>query len=79
MPQDLLDHRPTPVHTSVTPSFICSSTNDGLKAAWIHASGELDVATSQQLRRTLDEPRLQARFVVLDLRDSPSWTAAACT
>ncbi len=69
MPQFLGVHDPGAVQPDVPPSFLCSSTNDGLSAAWIHASGELDVATSRQLRRKLDEPHLQARLVVLDLRD----------
>ena len=47
--------------------FVCSSTRGGLDAAWVHVAGALDLATSPQLERTLDEA--PARLVVLDLRD----------
>jgi anti-anti-sigma factor len=36
-------------------------------AAWVHVGGELDIATTPQLERTLDAS--QARLVVLDLRE----------
>jgi anti-anti-sigma factor len=49
------------------PPFACSCTKDGLDAAWVHVGGELDIATTPQLERTLDES--QARLVVLDLRE----------
>jgi anti-sigma B factor antagonist len=47
--------------------FVCSSTGGGLDAAWVHVAGALDLATSPQLGRTLDES--SARLVVLDLRE----------
>jgi anti-anti-sigma factor len=47
--------------------FLCSSTGGGLDAAWVHVAGALDLATSPQLERTLEES--QARLVVLDMRD----------
>jgi anti-anti-sigma factor len=50
------------------PSFVCSCTGD-LEAAWVHMAGELDIATAPQLERTLREPRLQARVVVIDMRE----------
>ena len=50
------------------PPFVCSSTNDGLHAAWLHVAGRLDVAATAQLEQLLREPSLQARLVVLDLR-----------
>ncbi|MEO8690270.1 MAG: STAS domain-containing protein [Solirubrobacteraceae bacterium] len=47
--------------------FVCSSTGGGLDATWVHVAGALDLATSPQLQRLLDEA--SARLVVLDLRD----------
>jgi anti-sigma B factor antagonist len=47
--------------------FVCSSTNGGLDAAWVHVAGALDISTSPQLEQTLDESA--ARLVVLDMRD----------
>ena len=51
------------------PSFACSWTDGGPDAAWVHVAGELDIATTPQLERTLREAQLQARLVVLDLRE----------
>jgi anti-anti-sigma factor len=51
---------------ALPPPFTCSCTNGGLDAAWVHVGGELDIATTPQLERTLDESR--TRLVVLDLR-----------
>lgn len=51
------------------PAFVCSWTKDGSGAAWVHVAGELDLATKPQLVRTLRESQLQARVVVLDLRE----------
>lgn len=51
------------------PAFSCSLANVGLGAAWVHVAGELDVATTPSLDRSLRE--LQTRLVVLDLRDAP--------
>ena len=53
------------------PTFVCSQANVGLSAAWVHVAGELDIATTPQLDRTLREAELQTRLVVLDLRDVP--------
>ena len=52
---------------ALPPPFTCSCTNGGLDAARVHVGGELDIATTPQLERTLDESR--ARLVVLDLRE----------
>jgi anti-anti-sigma factor len=49
------------------PPFACSCTNGGLDAARVHVGGELDMATTPRLERTLSQ--LQARLVVLDLRE----------
>jgi anti-sigma B factor antagonist len=52
-----------------SPALVCSWTDGGLDAAWVDLAGELNVATVPQPDRTLREPRVQARLVVLDLRD----------
>jgi anti-sigma B factor antagonist len=49
--------------------FQCTATAGGLDAAWVHVSGELDIATTPELERTLRASRSDARLVVLDLRD----------
>jgi anti-anti-sigma factor len=55
------------VADALPPPFTCSYTNGGPDAAWVHVGGELDIATTPQLERTLDAS--QARVVVLDLRE----------
>lgn len=54
---------------ALQPAFACSCTEGGLDAAWVHVAGELDMATTPQLVRTLRESQLRAQLVVLDLRD----------
>jgi anti-anti-sigma factor len=54
---------------SLPPAFECSWAEGGLEAAWVRLAGELDVATTPQLERALREPQLQARLLVLDLRE----------
>jgi anti-sigma B factor antagonist len=51
------------------PAFVCAHANVGLDAAWVEVAGELDIATTPRLERTLHEAESQARLVVLDLRD----------
>jgi anti-anti-sigma factor len=51
------------------PPFECSCSERGLDAAWVHVTGALDIATTPQLAQTLREAQLQARLVVLDLRE----------
>jgi anti-anti-sigma factor len=53
----------------VLANFVCSWTDGGPDAAWVHLAGELDIATAPQLERTLRDPALQARLVVVDLRE----------
>jgi anti-sigma B factor antagonist len=53
---------------ALPPLFACSCTG-GLDATWVHVAGELDIATTPQLERTLNESLSQARLVVLDLRE----------
>lgn len=48
--------------------FACSWTKDGDDAACVSMTGELDLATSPQLERTLSEAQRHARLVVADLR-----------
>jgi anti-sigma B factor antagonist len=52
---------------ALPPPFACSYTNGGLDVARVHVGGELDIATTPELERTLDAS--QARLVVLDLRE----------
>ena len=52
---------------ALPPPFACSCTSGGLDAARVYVGGELDIATTPQLERTLDAS--QARLVVLDLRE----------
>jgi anti-sigma B factor antagonist len=47
---------------------VCSCTDGGLDAAWVHVAGALDLATAPQLERTLREIQQQARLALLDLR-----------
>jgi anti-sigma B factor antagonist len=54
---------------ALPPAFACSWTDRGRDAAWVHLVGELDLAAAPQLERTLGQPQLQARLVVLDLRE----------
>ena len=54
---------------ALLPAFACSCTEGGLDAAWVHVSGELDVATTPKLVRTLREAQLRSQLVVLDLRE----------
>ncbi len=52
--------------------FACSWTDGGLDGVWVHLAGELDLASVPQLMRTLRAPQLQARLIVLDLRELAS-------
>jgi anti-anti-sigma factor len=54
---------------ALLPAFACSCTEGGLDAAWVHVAGELDIATTPELVRTLRESQLRAQLVVLDMRD----------
>ena len=71
-----VSHFPTDslsARTDVRPRpFECSCTNSGLNAAWVRVTGELDIATTPQLERTLREPEAHAQLVVLDLTDLAS-------
>jgi anti-sigma B factor antagonist len=67
MPRELAFSASDAARADLPPPFTCSCANDGLGAAWVHVGGELDIATTPQLERTLDGS--QARVVVLDLRE----------
>jgi anti-sigma B factor antagonist len=47
----------------------CSWYTNGLDAGWVRVAGELDIATSPQLRQTLREAQRPLWLVVLDLRE----------
>jgi anti-anti-sigma factor len=51
------------------PAFVCSWTDGGRDAVWVHVAGDLDLAAAQQLEWMLRESALQAPLVVLDLRE----------
>lgn len=52
-----------------SPPFACSWHTAGVNAGWVHVAGELDLATSPQLRQTLVEAQRVAGLLVLDLRE----------
>jgi anti-sigma B factor antagonist len=60
---------PAIAHEYVLPPFVCSWELGGWNAAWVQVAGELDLATSPQLCRTLGEAQRAAHVVVLDLRE----------
>jgi anti-sigma B factor antagonist len=51
------------------PAPLECSWRTGFGATWVRVAGELDLATSPQLQRAVEEARLGARLVVLDLRE----------
>jgi anti-anti-sigma factor len=57
-------------------TFLCSSSTDGLDAAWVHIAGDLDTTTTPHLEQTLRAAQWQARLVVLDLRELVSTDTA---
>ncbi len=70
MPDALVSHNSIAKQGNpLAPALLCSWTNGGSDAAWVHVAGELCLATVPRLARTLSEPRLQTRLVVLDLRE----------
>jgi anti-anti-sigma factor len=54
---------------AASPEFVCSWRAVGLSAGWVHVAGELDLATSPQLRRTLRKALQSVRLLMLDLRE----------
>ena len=59
-----LTGRPAP-----SPPFECSWQAGGFGTAWVRAAGVLDLETSPRLRETLGQAQLDARLVVLDVRE----------
>ena len=49
------------------PTFVCVWEWEGVRAAWITATGELDVHTAPALAASLTEAQRDSRLVVLDL------------
>jgi anti-anti-sigma factor len=50
-------------------AFACSWVGGGVDAAWVRVAGDLEVATLPQLDLVLQDAGVQARLVVLDLRE----------
>ena len=65
----VLSHSVADNANAPSPTLVCSWTGGGLDAAWVHVAGELDIATVPQLDRMLRESQVEARLVVLDLRE----------
>jgi anti-anti-sigma factor len=51
------------------PRFACSAHSGALSSTWVRVRGEVDIATSTQMRREVREATAKARLVVLDLRE----------
>jgi anti-sigma B factor antagonist len=49
--------------------FVCQLGDDGSGVAYIYLAAELDIASAPRFERVLRRAELQARLVVLDLRD----------
>jgi anti-sigma B factor antagonist len=49
--------------------FVCQLSDDGSGVACIYLSAELDIASAPRFERDLHRAELQARLVVVDLRD----------
>ncbi len=75
----VLSHSVAENANALSPTLVCSWTGGGLDAAWVDVAGELDIATVPQLDRMLRESQVEARLVVLDLRELEFMTAAART
>jgi anti-anti-sigma factor len=54
------------------PQFTCSWRRGGSDAIWVHVTGALDRETAPRLAQTLQTARMNARMVVLDLRQLTS-------
>jgi anti-sigma B factor antagonist len=69
MPDASSTTKATQLRWPAPPAFHCTLQTRVSGAAWVHAVGELDLATSPQLSRMLGEALLNARLAVLDMRD----------
>jgi anti-anti-sigma factor len=54
-------------HTAAPPSFLCTFARS-TSAVWVRVEGELDIATSPELDRVLQEAEVDSVLLVLDLR-----------
>ena len=54
---------------AAAPQFACTWESGGSRAAWVYVAGEVDLATTPELKFVLGEARAHARLVVLDLRE----------
>ena len=69
MPQTLVSSGSTVGRAATAfPRFDCTLRDDGLDAAWVRVTGELDIATAPQLEQTLGQAEARCQRVVLDLR-----------
>ena len=59
----------TPASGLAAPPPLHCTWKAGSCASWVHVAGRLDRATSRQLVRTLAEAQLNARLLMLDLRE----------
>lgn len=69
MPNTRTHPRTARRRVALPPAFACSWTSGGTDAAWIHVTGEVDIATTPRMERALQDALLWARLIVLDLRD----------
>jgi anti-anti-sigma factor len=51
------------------PSFVCAWRAGRYDSIWVDLAGELDLAASAELARTLQEAQARSTLVVLDLRE----------
>jgi anti-sigma B factor antagonist len=58
----------TVAHEYAAQPFVCPWEIGSWGAAWVRVAGELDLGTSPEFCRTLEEAQRAARVVVLDLR-----------
>jgi anti-anti-sigma factor len=61
--------RAVPRFAAPDPDFSCTLKDNGLDAAWVRVTGELDIATAPELERALGYAEDRALRVVLDLRE----------
>ncbi len=57
-------------------SFGCESSAEGVGAAWVRVSGELDADVAPRLEQAMRDAQACARLVVVDLRELASIDAA---
>jgi anti-anti-sigma factor len=55
--------------TDLPPSFVCAWRAGRYGSIWVDLAGELDLAASAELARTLRETQARSTLVVLDLRE----------